>query len=664
MIESGETMSILKLHNINKSYRLGGDNSYHALRDINVSFEKGELVSIIGESGSGKSTLMNVIGGLDSDFTGELTLNGDDIGQFNEKQLDEYRKNKVGFIFQSFNLIPHYSILDNVTVAMTLSNVGKETRVKRAKEILKQVGLEDHINKKPNQLSGGQKQRVAIARALINDPDIILADEPTGALDSQTTEQILELIEGIAKRGKLVIMVTHSEKVAQRSSRVIQIADGKIIADNPGQTTITPNAEEEVDVPKKKQNLSFFAATKLAAQNMKEKLGRNVWVSLGASIGIMSVIVMFSLGTGLKSYMSDSLNSLSNPLVVETTMPLNEPEEVDTTQQVQNPMASMQMFIEPVAFEEENIAELETIENVVSIEKGVSLNTVGTNSVALGDQSISIVSLMTTSAMLSDSMLAEGEFPEKGEILISTSVASQLGEDLIGETVELTFVLEEQTLKQEFKVSGYSTMGMASSSDMPMAFITYEDLETLAAANGITVKPTSMYLLAEDADATEGIKKEIAALGYEGSTADALMDIINTALDTLTYSMSGISGISLFVSGIMILVVLHISVVERTKEIGVLKAIGARRKDIKRIFVSEAFLIGLVSGIVGVCFAIAIGLGINAISSHLIDANLSQITIPHIILGVSTSVIISMLSGLLPASKAAKLDPVESLRRD
>ena len=201
-------MSVLSLNNVKKSYKLGDGSEFPVLKGINVSFDKGELVSIIGESGSGKSTLMNIIGGLDSKFEGEVLVDGKNIGAFTEKELDIYRKNKIGFIFQSFNLVPHLTILDNVALALTLSNVKRSEQVERAKEMLEKVGLKDHIHKKTNQLSGGQMQRVAIARALINDPEMIVADEPTGSLDSQTTQQILDIITQIAQEGKLVLLVT------------------------------------------------------------------------------------------------------------------------------------------------------------------------------------------------------------------------------------------------------------------------------------------------------------------------------------------------------------------------------------------------------------------------------------------------------------------------
>lgn len=324
---------LLELKKVKKSYKLAANNKFEALKGIDISFDKGELVSIKGESGSGKSTLMNLIGGLDLDFTGEIKLNGKDIKKFKEKEIDKYRKNKIGFIFQSFNLIPHLTVLDNITISCMLSNIKKKERIKRAEKILKQVGLEDQMRKKPNQLSGGQMQRVAIARALINEPEIILADEPTGSLDSKTSEQILDIIKKIADDGKLVIMVTHSEKIAKKSSRVITISDGLIINDElKKEKKIIKNNKE--DLLKQKQNLSFLSSLKFAFKNMKEKKGRNLLVSIGGSIGIMSVVLMLSLGNGVEKYMTDTMKGYVNPLVVEVN---KKEEEKDQDSKIPNP---------------------------------------------------------------------------------------------------------------------------------------------------------------------------------------------------------------------------------------------------------------------------------------------------------------------------------------
>lgn len=654
-------MKVLELHHVNKQYPITDGQYFPALKDVNVSFEKGELVSIIGESGSGKSTLMNLIGGLDSDFTGSVQFEGKNIGEFNEKEMDEYRKNKIGFIFQSFNLIPHLSVLDNVTIAMTLSNVGKEERIKRAEEILTQVGLKNHIYKKPNQLSGGQKQRVAIARALINDPEIIIADEPTGALDSETTEQVLAIIKDIAKQGKLVIMVTHSERVANHSSRVIQIADGEIIRDDRGEPLeqIEPGSNQ---VEKKVgENLSFVAAVKLAFLNMKEKLGRNIWVSLGASIGIMSVIFFLSLGNGVKTYMNDSMNSMVNPLVVEVNMPSEEEELPPSVDENQAMMLSM--MGEQTPFEEKDIEKLSEIEHVSSVEKGFNLISFGSNAVKYGDKKVDLMMISTVSSNITDTSIKEGSLPGKQEILLAEGTAEKLGGDIIGKNVNVTLMLNEELYEKTYTVSGIISLGSQFAA-MDLIYANYEDLVQLAKDNGQTLDPTSIYLVADNEEFTEDIKVKIKDMGYSGSSQETMTAMMNEMLDVLTYVLTGISGISLFVSAIMILVVLHISVVERTKEIGVLKAIGARRMDIRRIFVSEAFLIGLSSGIIGVLAASLLTFVANSLSSKLIDFEIVQITPTYIAFGVAASIIISMLSGLMPANKAAKLDPVDSLRRE
>ncbi len=654
-------MEILRLKHIDKSYKLSGGASFPALRDISLSFRKGELISIIGESGSGKSTLMNIIGGLDSDFTGDLFFDGENISLYTEKQLDEYRKNKIGFIFQSINLIPHLSVLDNVTIAMTLSNVGKEERIKRASEILEQVGLKDHLFKKPNQLSGGQKQRVAIARALINDPDIIIADEPTGALDSETTEHVLSIIKTISKRGKLVIIVTHSDRVAAHSTRIIKIADGKLLEDRKTRASEYNSREHSAaHIHKDKQNLSFPAAVKLAFLNMKEKIGRNLWVSLGASIGIMSVILMLSIGNGVKTYMNESMNNMVNPLVVEVNMP---PAENGSDIDMMDPSMMMSMMGEQRAFEEADIKELSEIDRVESVEKGFNLLSFGSNTVSFKDKQSRLMMLSTVSSSLPDTAIKEGKMPGENEILLGEGIAEKLGKDLIGEEVEVSMFVNEQTYKAPYKVSGITSLGNEFSS-MKIMHMNYDDLAKLTGENGFELNPTSLYLVAKETDDTDAIKQKIKKLGYKGSSQETMTAMVNEIMDVQTYVLAGISGVSLLVSAIMILVVLHISVVERTKEIGVLKAIGARRKDIKRIFVSEAFLIGLASGIIGVILCALISAIANVISNNYLEVDIVQIRPVYILSGILVSILISMLSGLLPANKAGKMDPVESLRRD
>lgn len=665
-------MEILKIKNVNKSYKINNTQNFHALKNINVSFNKGELVSIIGESGSGKSTLMNLIGGLDSHFEGELLVEGKDIAKFTEKEIDEYRKNKVGFVFQSCNLIPHLSILDNVTIALTLSNIKKEDRIEKATTALKQVGLEKHIDKKPNQLSGGQRQRVAIARALINDPEIILADEPTGALDSETTEQVLNIIKDIARKGTLVIMVTHSEKVAAYSDRIVKILDGEIIEDirNSKEDEIAATladtvAEEEDNSNVGKENLSFKSSIKLAANNMKQKLKRNVLVSLGVSIGIMSLVIMLALGNGLKAYFSTMIDSFMNPLVVEVSMP-QDPGNPD------DPAAAMKaMMGTKTPFKEENFEELSAIEGVLEVEKGFQYITMpGTNTVAFEDKESDLMGLTSMSSVLTEKNVAAGKLPEENEILINKSSADELTdgnmENLIGKTITLNAAIDGQTISGDFVVSGIYTAGenntMADTNNA--VYVHFSDIERLFAEQGQILEPNAVYLVTDNEEVASNIKATTKELGYSGPTQEIMGDQMLTMLNILTIVLSGIAGISLVVSSIMILVVLYISVVERTKEIGLLRAIGARSKDIKRIFVSEAFLIGLTSGSIGVVLAFLIAFVVNQGSMQMFETNIMNVTTGYAVFGVAISTIVSMIAGLFPAKKAAKLDPVDSLRTE
>ena len=286
---------MLELKDIRKVYRVG-ELETRAVDGITVSFREKEFVAVLGESGSGKTTFLNIIGGLDRYDDGELIIKGKSTKNFKEREWDAYRNNSVGFVFQSYNLITHLSIVTNVELGMTLSGVSREEKHRRAVEVLEQVGLKEHLHKKPNQLSGGQMQRVAIARALANDPEILLCDEPTGALDSETSVQIMELIRSLSAN-RLVIMVTHNPALAEKyADRIIRFSDGRITADS------NPCASE--DRPEgfslKKTSMSFFTALSLSFQNLRTKKGRTFLTSFASSIGIIGIALILSLSTGFQ----------------------------------------------------------------------------------------------------------------------------------------------------------------------------------------------------------------------------------------------------------------------------------------------------------------------------------------------------------------------------
>lgn len=311
---------MLQLKNITKNY-LSGDNEVQALKGIDIEFRENEFVSILGQSGCGKTTLLNIIGGLDRYTSGDLIINGKSTKEFKDKDWDTYRNHSVGFVFQSYNLIPHQTVLANVELALTISGVGKAERKKRAIEALQKVGLGDQLNKKPNQMSGGQMQRVAIARALVNDPDILLADEPTGALDSKTSVQVMEILKEISK-DRLIIMVTHNPELAKKySSRIVKLLDGKIIDDS------NPCKSSEEDVKKArnkkdksgKASMKFTTAVRLSLNNLMTKKGRTFLTSFAGSIGIIGIALILSLSHGMQSYINrveeDTLSSY--PLTIQ-----------------------------------------------------------------------------------------------------------------------------------------------------------------------------------------------------------------------------------------------------------------------------------------------------------------------------------------------------------
>ena len=293
---------MLEIKKITKVYKTG-DFSQKALDEITVNFRQNEFVSILGPSGSGKTTLLNIIGGLDRYTSGDLVINGISTKNYKDRDFDSYRNHRVGFVFQSYNLIPHQSVLSNVELALTLSGVSKKIRRKKAKEVLEKVGLKDHINKRPNQLSGGQMQRVAIARALINDPDILLADEPTGALDTETSKQIMEILKEIAK-DKLVIMVTHNPDLAKEySTRIVKVLDGRVIEDtNPfdGKDEI----KEESKRKTKKTSMNYLTALSLSLNNLMTKKGRTILTAFAGSIGIIGIALIMSLSNGITMYIN------------------------------------------------------------------------------------------------------------------------------------------------------------------------------------------------------------------------------------------------------------------------------------------------------------------------------------------------------------------------
>ncbi|MCF6160357.1 MAG: ATP-binding cassette domain-containing protein [Furfurilactobacillus sp.] len=636
-------MSFLELKDIHKSYYVNKE-PFPVLKGISLKFERGEFVSILGESGGGKSTLMNIIGGLDHNYEGDVLLNGKSMHSAKEQAMDAYRRQTIGFIFQSFNLISHLTLLDNVMVSLEMTNMTHHEQVERATSLLKQVGLEDHIHKYPNQISGGQKQRVAIARALASDPDVIIADEPTGALDSQNTKEILELMDGIAESGKLVICVTHSQDVANHGTRIVHMEDGKI---NEDRELKDPFPIEGKQLSTKTKHLSFRSTLKMSLQHMRYNTKRNLLIVFGGSIGIFSVILMLALGNGVKGYMNNQIMDQINP----TTIQVAQKTDKQTAEAV-----------EMKPSDRDRLAKVKGVKEAILgtyVPNGVQVDYNG--------KTQQIQQFQTWNKTEKESDIKTGSKPGDKEILLTKRNAKKISKDyksLVGKTVTLSVTAMDDNnqpvaMTQKLKVSGIINSGTDAMS--------FDNLKSMYAAKGAKLRANFVAVSTKDVQTTKTVQNKIKALKTNGKTAYAItgvgsiLDTLNTYISLAFYVLAGIAAISLLVSAIMIIVVLYISVSERTKEIGVLRALGVRRRDIRNLFVSEAFFIGLFSAILGIVLAWIVQLLINHGINGLIHYSIIQMTPGYIIFGLLASIIISLLAALAPSHQAAKLDPIESL---
>ncbi|MGF7437082.1 ATP-binding cassette domain-containing protein [Lentilactobacillus senioris] len=645
-------MSYLKLRNIRKSYYLNKEE-FKVLKGINLDFDKGEFVSILGESGGGKSTLMNIIGGLDSNYEGDVLLNGKSLRNNTEKQWDEYRRQTIGFVFQSFNLISHLTILENVKVSLEMTTLTDAEQTQRATELLTKVGLKDHIHKYPNQLSGGQKQRVSIARALASDPDMIIADEPTGALDAENTQEVLEILDEIARDGKLVIAVTHSQDVANHGTRIVHMESGVIDYDKTLQPKFGVLTEANSSMTSK--SFSFANMVKMALSYMRYNLKRNLLIIFGAAIGIFSVVLMLGLGSGVKGYMNHEIYQNVNP----TTMQVSKKVKSED-----NPMTAML----EAQVENSDQSRIKNIQHVKSVEEGAY----GVNAtLTRGQKTDKVQAFSTYNATMLKKNITKGTQPGKDEILLTKTDAKKLTKGdvnkLVGQRINFSMTTvnakkQPVVIKQTLKVSGITK-------DMQNA-VSYQTLKQMYSDNHLTLKPNFLTLKVDKMANVNKVKDEVKGMKQAGKAryqitgVGSMVDTLNTYVDLAVYVLAAIAGISLLVSAIMIIVVLYISVSERTKEIGILRALGARRQDIAKLFISEAGLLGIFSGIVGVGVAYLAQIGANAISSKAISYSIVAIGWQYALFGLAVSVVISLLAAWLPARTASKLDPIEALSHE
>ena len=773
---------MLEIKHIKKSYKTG-DFVQKALNDVSIQFRQNEFVAILGPSGSGKTTLLNVLGGLDHYDSGDLIINGKSTKNFKAADWDAYRNNSVGFIFQSYNLIGHISIQDNVEMALALSNVKKKERRKRAREALKSVGLLEHAHKRPNQLSGGQMQRVAIARSLVNNPDIILADEPTGALDSNTSKQIMDLIQKIAS-DKLVIMVTHNQDLAyQYATRVIEVKDGKVVSDS---NPLTKEEQEEERYKLKKTKMSFMEALYLSFNNIMTKKGRTLITAFASSIGIIGIALILSLSNGFDLQIDKferGILSAMPIMISKQSMDLDEESLVQLTGEEQEKYPDKQTVIpkdnalESLVHQNKiNDDYIDYIENIssdlvygVSYTKMTALNvlTEHDGKVSVADtQDISFSALPKSldentpnAAMEAYYDILAGTLPQKKEDIVlivdasnrvNTEILQLLGfdtmdeipfDEIIGKTIKVAlnddfyvkmgdYFVRNPDLQSVYDnsitltVSGILRMKEDFPSYVASASLCYtnELLDEVTAANneseivkaqqasdvnvltgmpfsdstgnpsssssaGMTMTkdtvlgylgadqtPYMIYLFPKDFERKDELLKYLDAYNDDKEDddkviymdqAELISSMSSSIMSAVTIVLIAFSSISLIVSSIMIGIITYISVLERTKEIGILRALGARKKDISRVFNAETFIIGITSGLIGIGIALILTIPTNQIIYNLTELENVAILNPlHALILILVSMTLTMIGGFIPARIAAKKDPVEALRTE
>ena len=764
---------MLKLKNIKKDYKTG-DFVQHALKGVDLTFRENEFVAILGPSGSGKTTLLNIIGGLDRYDSGDLIIDGKSTKKFKDKDWDAYRNHAIGFVFQSYNLIGHISVLENVEMGMTLSGVSSAERRKKALSLLEKVGLKEHAHKRPNQLSGGQMQRVAIARALANDPKIILADEPTGALDSKTSTQIMDLIKEISK-DKLVIMVTHNAELAESyATRIVKMKDGELLSDSKPYDS----DESKGNLNIKKTAMSFWTALKLSFGNIRTKKGRTILTAFASSIGIIGIALILSLSNGfnieVENFEQDSLSQ--SPLIITNqTVQMDE----DTLNELRGDNSTVEYPGDKEVYAQNNIADTIIHSNKITSDyidyldkmnkddisgisyvKGTSINIVSKNGDDYSFVQPSSSSMMSSTSSFEqlpssngddgiiennyDVLAGEVNEDEVGLVLfvnsrnqISSDILKQLGfdehasfDDIINKelkvilnddyyikvgnnfmvqadleklydsedsiTVKITAILRGKEDKKLIATNTglYYTEALGkkviSSNDNSeivkvqreadynvLTRQSFDDTMTkdmILGYLGADVVPTAIYIYPKDFESKDNVtayldkynegKAEEDVIQYT-DMAEMISTLSGNIMDAITIVLIAFSSISLVVSSIMIGIITYISVLERTKEIGILRAIGARKKDITRVFNAETFIIGIFSGVLGIAIAYLLTIPTNIIIENLSGlANVAKLNPVHALILIIISVTLTIIGGAIPANIASRKDPVEALRTE
>lgn len=676
---------MLEVKNVTKYYQTGKEQ-FKALDNVNFSIEPGNMVAIVGPSGGGKTTLMNILGALDSAFEGDVIVNGKSLKNAAGKDIESYRKNTIGFVFQNFTLINSLTAFENVELALEISNVSKKQRRQKVMDLLTSVGLEKHAKKKVNVLSGGQKQRVAIARALANDPDIILADEPTGALDHENSIEVMNLLAEIAKT-KTVIMVTHNPELANEYANIIMnISDGKLtsVVQNKPSSNVT-QAQSNTNT---KANMPLRTAFMLALRNLKLKKGRTLATAIGMSIGIIGIALAIALSDGTRTAIKNQVLSIFPANAITATVKDDDKKSNDDERIKYKDFEKIEkiaddaqsIFYQPISY----------LPTVASFDKDSADIAKYRENMLKGKEAKDPTTMVTAIMPYSsyDAKLGYGHKPnpkETNEIMLSLSTAQELikdnqkVEDIIGKKLYVSVLNMENRDMSNSKTIPLTITGITSENTLFSTLYVEQNffkniLDKYFDADINDTETTSVMLTTKDVDHVSEYAKKLNEKTdkYEFSpSAQSVLNTVNSILDLVRNVLIAFSSVSVFIAVLMIAIVIYISVLERKMEIGIIRAIGGRMKDIRNMFVCESMLIGLLSGIIGIGISYLICGGINtlvtnalrATNEHVPAMDVAVLTPQAAIALLIITTLLAIISGLIPSLQAAKLDPVQAIRK-
>ncbi|WP_350560500.1 MacB family efflux pump subunit [Psychrobacter sp. CAL346-MNA-CIBAN-0220] len=637
-----------------------GEQTIRVLHDINLTINQGEMVAIIGQSGSGKSTLMNILGCLDQASAGDYKIFGQSVNRLEADELAKLRREHFGFIFQRYHLLGDINARDNVAVPAVYAGMDGPARSQRAEQLLSDLGLADKVNNRPSQLSGGQQQRVSIARALMNGGDIILADEPTGALDSKSGDDVMQILQGLNAQGHTIIMVTHDPNLAEQAERVIEIKDGYIIADYKTEQYKQTQAQPEAILDKHRKSAfgSFidrlFEAFKMSLLAMRAHKMRTLLTMLGIIIGIASVVSVVGLGKGSQAQILTNISSLgTNTITVSDGYPYGDPRRQYNDDNL-TPQDAQAVADQPYVISVSPQINNNTNVRYRSVQEAASVRGVGkdyldvTGETLIKGQGFDEQSILRrTQDIIIDDNAKQTFFPNNanpiGEVLLIGSVPGRVIGILAPNDGGFGGGVDSPTLYMPYTTMMSRLIGSAYIESF-VALID-DDISSSAAE-------TAIFQLIESRHGTDDFRIR---------NSDSIRQTIESTTAALTLLISSIAIISLIVGGIGVMNIMLVSVTERTNEIGVRMAVGARQSDIMQQFLIEAILVCILGGLLGIGLAFAIGELINRVGGDSFKVIYSPTSI---IAAFVCSTLIGIIFGFLPAHNAAKLDPVEALSRD